>query len=97
MHEDDEIRWVQEGSGFFDVRDAEDDWVRVWAEEGDFICLPGGIYHRFSVDQGQVGGFDFGLLCSALLCSVLDRGTSFMCERERADASTLVHPCRAVL
>ena len=67
MHEDDEIRWVREGSGFFDVRDAYDDWIRIWAEKGDFISLPAGIYHRFSVDQGQVGGFDSALLCFSRL------------------------------
>lgn len=53
IHDAEEIRYILDGSGFFDVRDTEDRWVRVHIKKGDLMTLPEGIYHRFTCDESD--------------------------------------------
>lgn len=37
LHEDEEIRYILDGHGYFDVRDTADKWVRIRLEKDDLI------------------------------------------------------------
>jgi 1,2-dihydroxy-3-keto-5-methylthiopentene dioxygenase len=46
-HTLDEVRFVVDGQGIFDVRDTGDRWVRIEVDAGDLIIIPAHAYHRF--------------------------------------------------
>lgn len=50
-HDDDEVRFVLDGAGIFDIRSKEDEWMRVQVEKGDLIVVPAKRYHRFMLTE----------------------------------------------
>jgi 1,2-dihydroxy-3-keto-5-methylthiopentene dioxygenase len=53
FHTEDEVRFVVEGAGIFDVRDEADQWVRIEVTPGDMIVIPARAYHRFYLTDAK--------------------------------------------
>jgi 1,2-dihydroxy-3-keto-5-methylthiopentene dioxygenase len=53
LHDDDEVRFVLEGEGIFDIRSTEDEWMRVTVGQGDLIVVPRARHHRFFLTESR--------------------------------------------
>lgn len=51
LHTDDEVRLVLDGEGIFDIRAADNRWIRVLVEPGDLLVVPAQLYHRFFLTE----------------------------------------------
>ncbi|ERE63924.1 spermine synthase-like protein [Cricetulus griseus] len=54
LHLDEEIRYILESRGYFDVRDKNDKWIQISMEKEDTITLPAGIYHCFTLGENYM-------------------------------------------
>lgn len=52
-HTEDEVRFVLEGEGIFDIRSRDDRWMRVKVEPGDLIVVPENRHHRFMLTDDK--------------------------------------------
>src|SRR5690242_6694728 len=52
-HDDDEVRFVLEGEGIFDIRSNDDRWMRIVVEPGDLLVVPKGKHHRFLLTESN--------------------------------------------
>ena len=52
-HDEDEVRFVLEGEGIFDIRSEDDRWMRVVVQKGDLIVVPAGRHHRFLLTDSK--------------------------------------------
>ena len=54
LHTDDEVRFVIDGAGIFDIRSNDDRWMRVVVEPGDLIIVPKDKHHRFMLTETKM-------------------------------------------
>jgi 1,2-dihydroxy-3-keto-5-methylthiopentene dioxygenase len=52
-HDEDEVRFVLEGEGIFDIRSNDDRWMRIVVQPGDLIVVPAGRHHRFLLTDAK--------------------------------------------
>ena len=51
VHADDEVRFILDGEGVFDIRGSDDRMIRVVVEAGDLIVVPAKRNHRFELSE----------------------------------------------
>jgi 1,2-dihydroxy-3-keto-5-methylthiopentene dioxygenase len=51
LHDEDEVRFVLEGEGVFDIRSRDDRWMHVVVSQGDLIVVPEKRWHRFVLTE----------------------------------------------
>jgi len=47
LHTEDEVRFVVDGEGVFEIRAADESWLRIFVASGDLLVVPANLYHRF--------------------------------------------------
>ncbi len=52
-HQEDEVRFVLDGEGVFDIRSADDRWMRVAVTGGDLVVVPAKRWHRFFLTDAR--------------------------------------------
>ena len=53
LHTGDEVRFVLEGAGIFDIRSTDDRMFRVEVTPGDLIVVPKDRHHRFELTEAR--------------------------------------------
>lgn len=53
LHDDDEVRFILEGAGVFEVRSRNDRFMSVLVEAGDLLVVPARRYHRFELTDAR--------------------------------------------
>ena len=53
FHTDDEVRLVLSGAGIFDIRDLDDQWIRIEVHHGDLLIVPANRNHRFMLTDSK--------------------------------------------
>jgi 1,2-dihydroxy-3-keto-5-methylthiopentene dioxygenase len=53
VHDDDEVRFILDGEGIFDVRSKDDRFMRIVVERADLIVVPANRNHRFMLTDSR--------------------------------------------
>ena len=53
FHANEQLLLLMEGSAYLDIRHKSDVWVRLQLTPGDLVCIPPGLFHRFTLDEND--------------------------------------------